>query len=98
MFGDRSSKDATEESIVQQLSFESAALFRYLPEQIRHELLLERDPHGNVQVSKIETESLLIHLCEHEVCLPSPIRSLEVTDRRVLVMVCVRLASSRLNH
>lgn len=34
--------------------------FGRLPAEIRHELLLERDSHGNVQVSKIDTERLLI--------------------------------------
>ncbi len=44
------------------LSPQSQALFDFLPKQIREELMLDRDPHGNVQVSKIETEKLLIHL------------------------------------
>ncbi|PSC71535.1 pyrophosphate-fructose 6-phosphate 1-phosphotransferase subunit beta [Micractinium conductrix] len=44
------------------LTAESADLFNNLPPGIRSELLEERDPHGNVQVSHIQTEKLLIKL------------------------------------
>lgn len=43
------------------LSEKARETFDYLPEQIARQLLLDRDPHGNVQVSHISTESLLIH-------------------------------------
>lgn len=50
---------ATEEAVAAVLSPSNAAVFKYLPDFIRAQLLLDRDPHGNVQVAKIETEKLL---------------------------------------
>ena len=44
--------------IEQGLSAESFAVFAILPEAIQQQLFLERDPHGNVQVSLIESEKL----------------------------------------
>ncbi|CAH9105756.1 unnamed protein product [Cuscuta epithymum] len=41
-------------------------LFDLLPQAIQDQLLLERDPHGNVQVAKIETEKMLIQMVETE--------------------------------
>ena len=40
------------------LTSESMAVFAILPETIQQQLFLERDPHGNVQVSLIESEKL----------------------------------------
>jgi len=41
------------------LSAKSAKVYQSLPTGIADQLMLERDPHGNVQVSLIETEKLL---------------------------------------
>lgn len=43
----------------ERLSAATAPLFRSLPAEIRKQLVWDRDPHGNVQVSRIETEKLL---------------------------------------
>ena len=40
------------------LTKESMAVFAILPENIQQQLFMERDPHGNVQVSLIESEKL----------------------------------------
>ncbi|MBQ8634860.1 diphosphate--fructose-6-phosphate 1-phosphotransferase [bacterium] len=50
------------EIIVSELDPTSAKLFNSLPSAIKAQLLMDRDPHGNVQVSKIETEKLLIEM------------------------------------
>jgi len=44
------------------LSPESSEEYRNLPKGIARQLTLDRDPHGNVQVSLIETEKLLIEM------------------------------------
>ena len=44
------------------LSAESAAVFRSLPAGIQMQLCNDRDPHGNVQVSLIETEKMLAEM------------------------------------
>ena len=46
------------------LSSENSSVFKSLPSLIKAQLLMDRDPHGNVQVSKIETEKLLISMIE----------------------------------
>ncbi len=45
--------------ILGKLSAENAAIYESLPEGVAKQLTMERDPHGNVQVSLIETEKLL---------------------------------------
>ncbi len=45
--------------IYENLSPENVASLKALPEGVARQLMLDRDPHGNVQVSLIETEKLL---------------------------------------
>ena len=45
--------------IIDHLSADNAAIYASLPEGVARQLSLDRDPHGNVQVSLIETEKLL---------------------------------------
>ena len=44
------------------LEANNAKVYASLPVLIKGQLLADRDPHGNVQVSKIETEKLLIEM------------------------------------
>lgn len=44
------------------LSPESREVYRDLPKGIARQLMMDRDPHGNVQVSLIETEKMLIEM------------------------------------
>ena len=52
-------KDAQRQYILSHLSEANKATFEPLPEGVARQLSLDRDPHGNVQVSLIETEKLL---------------------------------------
>ena len=44
------------------LTAESDAVFSILPEDIQAQMMADRDPHGNVQVSRIESEKLVSSL------------------------------------
>ena len=48
------------------VSAESAEVLKSLPAGIQAQLMLERDSHGNVQVSLIETEKLIIEMVKKE--------------------------------
>lgn len=52
-------KSHQREYIISKLSKENADVYASLPESVARQLTLDRDPHGNVQVSLIETEKLL---------------------------------------
>ena len=47
------------------LTKESMAVFAVLPQSIQQQLFLERDPHGNVQVSLIESEKLFSEMVKN---------------------------------
>ena len=51
--------DAQRAYIIEHLSEGNKATFETLPEGVARQLSLDRDPHGNVQVSLIETERLI---------------------------------------
>ncbi len=52
-------RSSQREWIISKLSKENADIYASLPEGVARQLTLDRDPHGNVQVSLIETEKLL---------------------------------------
>jgi pyrophosphate--fructose-6-phosphate 1-phosphotransferase len=52
--------------IISKLSAENSRLYESLPEQVAVQLTLDRDPHGNVQVSLIETEKLLAEMVQRK--------------------------------
>jgi 6-phosphofructokinase 1 len=58
--------ELNEHQTPEKLSAQNRAVWNSLPKIIREQLLLDRDPHGNVQVSKIATEQLLILMVEDE--------------------------------
>ncbi len=58
------SKLEKREFVASELSQESAKVYDSLPTDIADQLIMDRDPHGNVQVSRIETEKLLIEMVE----------------------------------
>jgi len=55
-----------QEFVLPKMTESSRALFNRLPKSVSSQLLLDRDPHGNVQVSKIDTERLLILMVMRE--------------------------------
>ena len=48
--------------VKQHISDDNLAVFNSLPTSVARQLALDRDPHGNVQVSLIETEKLLSNM------------------------------------
>ncbi len=61
-FNALNSDEEKREYVKGMLSPESCEIYRSLPKGIAKQLTLDRDPHGNVQVSLIETEKLLIEM------------------------------------
>ena len=55
---------AQQKWLSEKLDKAAAGVFASLPVSIQQQLLMDRDPHGNVQVSRIETEKLLIEMVD----------------------------------
>jgi len=58
--------------VFSKLSAESQNVFKSLPRDIKLQLLIDRDPHGNVQVSKIDSERLLMQITKQELTKVDP--------------------------
>ena len=56
--------DEKRDYVISHLANDTSKVFKSLPKGIAKQLTLDRDPHGNVQVSRIETERLLIEMVE----------------------------------
>jgi len=65
-YGKLNGFDAQVSWIISKLTKDSADVFASLPKGIQAQLLMDRDPHGNVQVSRIETEKLLIEMIDEK--------------------------------
>lgn len=60
------SREEQIEYVKKHLSSENLTVFNSLPADVASQLALDRDPHGNVQVSLIETEKLLSRMVEQK--------------------------------
>ncbi len=63
-FSNIESHQEKREFISEALSKDTSVVYSSLPNDIADQLIMDRDPHGNVQVSRIETEKLLIQMVE----------------------------------
>jgi len=61
-FGKLADADAKIDFLKKRLSADKAQVYASLPRTIQLQLCLDRDPHGNVQVSQIETEKMLAEM------------------------------------
>ncbi|HZK68677.1 MAG TPA: diphosphate--fructose-6-phosphate 1-phosphotransferase [Paludibacter sp.] len=61
-FDELNTDDERREYLKEMLQPENCRIFRSLPKGIAAQLTIDRDPHGNVLVSMIETEKLLIEM------------------------------------
>jgi len=65
-------KDVAAADVSKHFTPENLEVFNFLPETIQNQLLLDRDPHGNVQVAKIESERLLALCVAKEMAARKP--------------------------
>jgi len=55
--------------IIKMISKENSEIYASLPDGVARQLTLDRDPHGNVQVSLIETEKLLAEMVGNKLAI-----------------------------
>lgn len=65
-FDKLSGLDAQLAWLERQLPAQDFSVFKSLPSEIQKQLLLDRDSHGNVQVSLIETEKLIVEMVKRK--------------------------------
>lgn len=58
--------DFSKHNTIQQLPSDSLRFFKQLPSYIQEQLLLDTDQHGNIQLSRIETERCLLDIIKKE--------------------------------
>jgi diphosphate-dependent phosphofructokinase len=63
-FRSQKDDDARVGFVQKALAGTAATLYASLPPDIKRQLIMDRDPHGNVQVSRIDTEKLLIAMVD----------------------------------
>jgi pyrophosphate--fructose-6-phosphate 1-phosphotransferase len=63
-YGELTSWEDQYSFVAERLGKQTAQAFASLPVDIQKQLLMDRDPHGNVQVSRIETEKMLIQMVD----------------------------------
>ena len=66
------------DSLVTKLTPANLAVFQFLPTEVRQQLLLDRDPHGNVQVCRLNPHALTsccIAITDVQSALPIPHRT-----------------------
>jgi pyrophosphate--fructose-6-phosphate 1-phosphotransferase len=69
VFNELESDEEKRQYVKGALSDTSREVYRNLPKGIARQLTLDRDPHGNVQVSLIETEKMLIEMVAKKLAL-----------------------------
>ena len=71
VLADTSVEVSCHDSLVTKLTPANLAVFQFLPTEVRQQLLLDRDPHGNVQVWRLTHPCpcfLLASHCQYRSC------------------------------
>jgi pyrophosphate--fructose-6-phosphate 1-phosphotransferase len=84
--------------LYKKLTAESTKLMATLPDEIEKMLLLDRDSHGNLQVSQIPTERLLIQMVEEKLSEmkrhPDEFKHLNLSDEEAKCFMASKFATN----